>query len=158
MRSRIRTLFAIMLLLAATVASLFFLPLHNGKPLLTRHDIPAAIIALLPEQWRGPNGAMAPEMVTVYRWRDRDGVWHYGSAPPDDGSAYESRTVSTEANAALFPPLMQPAEQPRAGGAATTAQPTAPSPYSAEGLRKLFDDAHNIRDRHQQRRDAQDGQ
>lgn len=147
------------LLLALALLVLFTLPLKDGKPLLAWNQVRLpAVPALQLPQWSGSDGQQAPAQVTVYRWRDQDGVWHYGSSPPPDGRPYESRTIDTAANADLFPAAPAQREQPAGTGAKETepARPAPASPYSAEGIQKLFDDARSLRDTSHERQNAQD--
>jgi hypothetical protein len=146
------------LLLALAVLIPFTLPLKDGKPLLAWNDVklPAALKLRLP-QWADGNTQEVPAQVTVYRWRDGQGVWQYGSSPPADGRPYESRTLDTAANADLFPAAPQQ-EQPSDARTATAepAQPAPLSPYSADGIQKLFEDARSLRDQSQERQAVQD--
>jgi len=81
----------------------FILPLKDGKPLLKWSDIS------MPKQLKVPALSDLPDMpdlpdvsdlysgssdvsVTVYKWRDANGNWHFGDAPPADVS-YERITV-----------------------------------------------------------------
>jgi len=146
------------LLLALAVLVPFTLPLKDGKPLLSWHDVklPSTAALQLP-QWAQGGSREAPAQVTVYRWRDGNGVWQYGSAPPADGRPYESRTIDTAANADLFPSLPRQ-EQPAAAPATEpqAVQPAPASPYSVEGIQKLFDDARSLRDMSHERQNTQD--
>ncbi len=144
------------LLLALAVLVSFALPLKDGKPLLAWNDIKLSSLPKLP-LWAGGAPREAPAQVTVYRWRDQQGVWQYGSSPPPDGRPYESRTIDTAANAELFP-AVPPAEKPSGNRPATAepAQPAPASPYSAEGVQKLFDDARSLRDQSRERQAVQD--
>lgn len=148
-----RTLFKLLLLLLVLASLLFITPLHEGKPLLNWSQVawPTLPTPALPA---APIQAEPTAPVTIYRWRDAHGVWQYGSTPPTDGSAYESRTVETTANAALFPPVA-----PRTAGKTEAAAPApapsaAPSPYSLDAVKQLFDDARKLRDQGNARQQA----
>jgi hypothetical protein len=152
-----RTLFKLLLLLLVVASLLFITPLHEGKPLLSWSQVawPTLPTPTLPA---APIQAEPTAPVTVYRWRDQHGVWQYGSTPPPDGSPYESRTVETTANAALFPPAA-----PRTADKAATTAPApdpapaaAPSPYSLDAVKQLFDDARKLRDQGNARQQAAD--
>lgn len=146
------------LLLALAVLVPFALPLKDGKPLLAWNDIRlSALPKLQLPQWTGSTAREEPAQVTVYRWRDEQGVWQYGSTPPSDGRPYESRSVDTAANADLFPSAPRQ-EQPAAAKTAEPqpVQPAQASPYSAEGIQKLFDDARSLRDMSHERQNTQD--
>lgn len=141
MRRKLIKLMLLLLLLAAVVS--YTLPLRDGKPLLSLSDIelPALPEVRLPQSIDiGGDGATGP--VTFYRWRDRDGIWQYGSAPPPEGIPYESRTVDTTGTVLPSAPAAKTDQADGTPGGTTD----APSPYSADGIRKLFEDARSLRD------------
>lgn len=144
------------LLLALVLLVLFTLPLKDGKPLRSWDDVklPPTPALQLP-QWAQGGARETPAQVTVYRWRDDNGVWQYDSMPPADGRPYESRAIDTAANADLFPSAPRQ-EHPPAAPTPEPARPAPASPYSAEGIQKLFDDARSLRDMSHERQNAQD--
>lgn len=150
----VRKLIVLLLLLAVAAVGLFALPLRNGQPLLTPDDLPPALRTALPARLQP---AATPAVVTIYRWRDAQGIWQYGSSPPPDGRPYESHNVDTAANADLFPAA--PSTGKPSGNRTTTVEPapSAPTtPYSTERVQKLFDDARSLRDQSQERQAVQD--
>ncbi len=69
--------------------------------------------------------------ITVYRWRDRDGNWVYGSEPPP-GVKYETRTVNPDKNVAPSVPTGEKKD----GGSIL--------PFSQEDIRKMFEHATDL--------------
>lgn len=97
----LRVLLALPVLAAA---ALFVLPLRqDGGPLLRWGELKAPGLpelelpsvtfpkAILPQAT--PDG----DAVAVYRWRDRQGIWQYGDAPPE-GTPFETVALDPGAN------------------------------------------------------------
>ena len=82
---RIRLLLLV-LVLGAVCA--FVLPARDGRPLFSFSGAKAKASRLASgfrESRSGGGGARADEgMRTVYKWKDRHGVWHYGNRRPAD--------------------------------------------------------------------------
>ncbi len=163
MRRLFIKLLLLVLLLAVVIP--FALPLRDGKPLLSLSAIkwPTLPEVKLPKvelpQSLDLSGDGATGPVTVYRWRDSDGAWQYSSTPPAAGIAYESRTVDTATN--VVPPLAPAAPAAPAAAAEEkkedkAAAPVAPSPYSPDGVKKLFEDARGVRDMSHERESMRD--
>ncbi len=52
-----------------------------------------------------------PEVISrVYKWQDADGIWQYSDAPPPEGVAVETLSVSNQTN--IIQSVAVPAEQP----------------------------------------------
>ncbi|PKM22642.1 MAG: DUF4124 domain-containing protein [Gammaproteobacteria bacterium HGW-Gammaproteobacteria-14] len=67
--------FLVLVLIAAVIAALLYLPVDNGRPLLSPDTVKAWV-----EPVDAESAPMeAPEM---YRWQDSQGRWQYGSYPP----------------------------------------------------------------------------
>lgn len=118
--SSFRRLIASLLALLVIAAILpFVLPLgKDGKPLLEppKFALPSApeLPNIDPGQWLA--GEEQDNEVTVYRWQDEQGQWHYGEQPPE-GVAYEERTLDTDANLIqALPPASPPTTAPSLGG------------------------------------------
>ena len=92
---------ALLLLLVFAAAFPFVYPMKDGKPLLTLDklklpampDIPVAEVSL-PSMQEG--AAAAP--VTVYKWQDAEGSWHFSNEPPPAGVAYQTTELDPNAN------------------------------------------------------------
>jgi len=73
--STVKYFFLVLALLVAVIAAVLYLPVDNGRPLLS----PATVKAWVESVDTEAESMEAPQM---YRWRDSQGVWQYGSYPP----------------------------------------------------------------------------
>jgi hypothetical protein len=103
--------------LVAALAIPFFINNKDNKPML---ELPTAG-DLMP----GKTEAMLPgNNRTVYKWKDANGVWHYGDQPPAGNTAnVEKMTIVTDAN--IIQSIKPPAPETPAETEPTKAQ--APS-------------------------------
>ena len=93
---------------------------------------------------------------TVYKWRDKEGVWHYSNTEPPQHSNAE--TLHLETNVNVLPASETPATtsdssqmiKTPATAAKSDQKPTEdnsqPSLYSSEGIQKLMQDARNVQE------------
>ena len=90
--------------------------------------------------------------VTVYQWIDKDGVTHFGGTPPTGQGTYEKKEIRASTN------LMQAFKTPEEEEEEVSSQKVARvgSPYSADGVKKLLDDAKGIQDQMNERKAATD--
>ncbi len=87
--------------------------------------------------------SLQADEVTVYKWRDQQGHWHYGEKPPK--AAHEELNIDTEANVTNGNPFA--AAQRRRPAAPKSAPPSPSSPglpYTPGHIRKMLDDIKNI--------------
>ena len=82
-----------------------------------------------------------------YKWYDSEGNIQFTSEPPPDGIEYTLKVFDPNANVILSVEL--PAEQEEADASGTTPVKAAGpdndvNPYSAESIKKLFEDTRNI--------------
>ncbi len=135
--SSFRRLIASLLALLIIAAILpFVLPLgEGGKPLL---ELPRFSAPTLPEvdprQWLEEQ---PDSEVTVYRWRDAEGNWHYGERPPE-GVAYEERVLDTNTNLIQAPPSSRPEPAPAPSSPANPLE-------RARGVEQTLQQAHDQR-------------
>lgn len=129
-----------------TIASLviamgvpFFINNKDDKPMLS---LPTAS-DLMP----GKSETMLPgNNRTVYKWKDAEGVWHYGDEPPANAAtAVEKMSIATNANIiqSVKPPAPEAPAEP-----APQAQPKTPTMTDAnedvlsfERLKNVMNDA-----------------
>ena len=109
--------FTIAMLMGA-LAVPFFINNKDDKPMLsmpTASDLmPGKTETMLPGNNR-----------TVYKWKDADGVWHYGDQPPASTTTkVETMSIATDANIiqSLKPPAPEAPAEP-----APQAQPKTPA-------------------------------
>lgn len=86
----------VILLAAAVVAALLYVPVENGKPLLDAEDVSATLDKSLQAVKQGDAGMDDPGAV-LYRWKDSSGNWQYGDTPPAGVAAepIEKKEVKT---------------------------------------------------------------
>ena len=153
MRKYIRLL--LLLLLFAAIFPFTF-PWKNGKPILDWRELkmPETTTVELPELTL-PQGEEttrpAHQPVTLYRWKDSDGVIQFGNEPPGGGIAFETVEVNPDANL-LQAPTAAPQGQ-ESGAEAPSASPSLPSPLtvSPEEALQIFEDAKEIREMSEER-------
>ncbi|WP_175574297.1 DUF4124 domain-containing protein [Teredinibacter haidensis] len=97
---------------------------------------------------------------TAYKWTDENGVVHYGSeAPAHMQDQAEKMVVDPDTN--MVQGLKPGSTTPTVSDAPISNQPVISSPYNAEGVKKLLDDARDVQrklnDRHEQQRKIIDG-
>ena len=97
------------------------------------------LLALASFYWQG---AVAAE-VTVYKWRDANGQWHYGEKAPK--REHRALTIDTDANVTSGNPFNGrgtdgKSPPPGEGDAARSGLP-----YSPSGIRKMLDDIGQIK-------------
>jgi len=94
--------------------------------------------------------ATSPKHTTkVYKWRDKEGAWHFSNQPPPEGVAssvitYRSDTNITQApKAPAEPTPTTPASKPAATPPADSNVPLLPI-TDPERVKQLIDDAKNV--------------
>lgn len=88
--------------------------------------------------------ALQAAEVTVFKWQDDQGRWHYGEKPPK--AAHEELNIDTEANVTAGDPFDSSPHLPP-----STSQSAPDSsdgglrlPYTPGRIRKMLDDIKNI--------------
>lgn len=137
-RKVIRTLF---LLLVVATLFLFVYPLKDGKPLLSLDkirmpeipDIPLPDVAL-----PTPGNDEAAE-VTVYKWQDSDGSWHFSNELPPAGVRYETSRINPDSNRiSSVPGAASDTQKQTDGNGNATAEKAMPFGYSAETISEMM--------------------
>ncbi len=82
-------------ILAAALVAPFFMENKDGNPMLSlpgKADlVPDTLNSELP-------ASVNPAIKKVYKWKDAQGVWHYGDTPPPGTAQVETLEVNTNAN------------------------------------------------------------
>lgn len=90
--------------------------------------------------------------VTVYKWTDKDGVTHFGGTAPTGQGDYEKKEISANAN--VVQRLKTPEEEAKEEQTSQVTQ--LGSPYSADAVKDLMDDAKKIKKDMEERQSATD--
>ncbi|MEO0996749.1 MAG: hypothetical protein AAFX58_04450 [Pseudomonadota bacterium] len=153
-------LFVKLLILVLLLASVgpFFLKGPDGEPLWSYREVLHAAKAKLgritstPVSLPSPAALQPGDDVTVYRWQDASGEWHFAGEPPV-GVSFDELKIDPDTNAIQ----MERAEPPVAAAPAeSTAEPAAGDapandPYRGplpdpEATRQLIEDARALQD------------
>lgn len=135
----------LILLLSLAIVLAFILPW--GNPLLTWKQLKQYKSAIpLPATVHDDQ-----REVTVYRWRDTEGNWHFSNEPPAEGIDYQVLEVNPDTN--LIPGLPGKNPPPASGGEAENASLFG---YSAEDLNKLLDGSGDADEAIKQRQEQQE--
>ncbi len=125
-----------------------------GWPLLKLNDINLPTLKAMGEKLPDlPEiGKRSGQTVTVYRWREKNGSWSFGSEPPA-GVKYDAISVYPDAN--LIPGLAQQekgetADTPVASSSDSD-KPASLMGYSAEDVSKIMQSAREARTAIEQR-------
>ena len=143
----------IVLVVIAALAGPFFIKGPDGRPLWTINDVKASIVG----KWLGLKNdleqgfdsvgvdAMSDD-VTVYRWQDESGQWHFAAEPPP-GVTADSFVIDPDTNMISLPALPAAAEEvaAEAEGEATEIKTQVPEAYpDAEATKQLIEDVRNL--------------
>ena len=102
------------------------------------------ISSVLPENI---NSVTTDTDVEVYKWRDENGVMHFGSAPPQYGGVVEK--MNLKANQNIMDPVRVVAEEANVivgQGDDTIKQVSVENPYSPEGMADLLNQTQGLAD------------
>ena len=85
--------------------------------------------------------------VIFYKWYDADGNVQFTTEPPPEGIEYTTKGYDPNTNViqSLKPPKQEAASEAQPSSQKKTNSPAeTATPYSKEGIKKLFEDAKNI--------------
>lgn len=135
-RKVIRTL---LLLLVVATLFLFVYPLKDGKPLLSVDKIrlPAMPDVSLPDVALPTSGTGDTAEVTIYKWQDSEGGWHFSNEPPPAGVRYETSRINPDANRIGSVPGAASDTQKQTREGKTTGE-EKPFDYSAEKISEMM--------------------
>ncbi len=153
-------LFVKLLILVLLLASVgpFFLKGPDGEPYWSYREVLQAARAKLgrltsaPASLPSPKALQPGDDVTVYRWQDASGEWHFAGEPPA-GVSFDELKIDPDTNAIQMeraePPAAAAAAEPTAGPAAAAAP--ASDPYlgplpDPEATRQLIEDARALQE------------
>jgi len=137
----------LLLILAGTLP--FFFP--PGRPLLSWKSIETPklpdIDVSMPSFDSKEEATTRP--VTVYRWKDSQGGWHYSNQAPEGDVAYERMSVNPDTNMVPAEPVAQ-AEAPAPEGQEIQSA-NEEFDYSPEEVLRLKEKAREARDKMERR-------
>lgn len=157
-RTVIRVL--LLLLLFAGVFP-FVYPMKDGKPLLSLNsltlpkmpDVSLPDISLSAEQEATP-----ATPVTVYKWQDSSGNWHFSSEKPPAGVTYEASEVDPNANliqgVAKAPATAKP-EKPAETDSGVQSDKEIVFGYTPEKISEMMKKTRNVKKALEQRQQAE---
>jgi hypothetical protein len=143
-----------LLLLTLILAAIFpfTFPLRDGRPLLDWRKISLPNGPELPEVALPPVDVPGDEesrIVTLYKWRDRQGVVQFTGEPPAKGTPFERMAVDPNTN--MIQAYVPPEPLADAGEEETEAEdeelkpPTSPlDVYDQEQIKKIIDKAKRV--------------
>lgn len=160
-----------LLLLLLVAAGIFPFLYPPGQPWLSWREVelpqlPSLDVEMeIPELSDLQGDEEKSEPVTVYRWQDEDGGWHFAATPPE-GSQAEPMQLDPDAN------LIRSLPNEQASAEKSEGEPNGPAVdgesdamefnYSAEEISELIGKAREARDaldaRHQQQAEIIEGQ
>lgn len=82
------------LVLVAAIGFPFFMENHKGEPMLS---LPGKA-DLMPDSDAASSIGLPATTTQVYKWQDKDGVWHYGDVPPAGLKSVETVEVDSRTN------------------------------------------------------------
>ena len=147
-----KLLIKLMLTLLVLAAALPFTPfMPGGKPLLSLGNLkwPKLEAPSLPAL-KPAGGTSSSNNQTFYKWHDAKGNLHFSDQPPK-GHTAQLETVEVNPNTNLIPGVKAPPPQPQQKPAQEATATSLPSPYSPDQIKRLFDEAHKIKQQSEQR-------
>lgn len=151
------------------IATLYYLPLSQGRT----PDAPLETIKMVANKiWYkiksidisipkiSKSTPPSSGSVTVHRWKDKTGQWHYSNTPPKHRNTleqYSSLVVNPEINMikSVQPEQKKPdTKTPPKEPSTTPAEHDPANPYSKDAIKKLFKQAETISENMQNRERA----
>lgn len=147
-----------LIILAGALAIPFFMKNKQGEPMMSLPGLkdlsPSSIVSNVPSPASNR---------TVYKWKDHNGVWHYGDQPPE-GVQFSTLVVNDKTNIIQSTPVPKTDSAPTKAtlnnepkNTYTPSKNTYAPPKSDEEVLTLdralniVDDAHAVRDMMEQR-------
>lgn len=98
---------------------------------------------------KGFSNAVTDEKISVYKWRDENGVMQFSNTPPAGGAVAEQVVLKPNNN------IVQAVKIPQKEAVAEEVNSSAPNPYSIQGMKKVMDDAKGVEQLLQNRHEQQ---
>jgi len=142
-----------LILLGGALSVPFFMKNKQGEPMMslpTLNDLSPGNIA-----------SKAPGISndrTVFKWKDEQGVWHYGDQPPANNTQFSTLVVNDQTNIIQSTPIPKDepvppatAMDPKDEKAGYTPPKNEEDVLTLERALNIVDDAHAVRDMMEQR-------
>lgn len=140
-----------LVILGGALAIPFFMKNKQGEPMMSLPEIKD----LSPSEMISSTPGISSER-TVYKWKDANGVWHYGDQPPE-GSQFSTLVVNDQTNIIQSTPIPEKAPPPTKVASNAETKNTYTPPKNNEDTLTLdralniVDDAHAVREMMEQR-------
>jgi hypothetical protein len=95
------------------------------------------------------SNAVTEEKVSVYKWRDKNGVMQFSNTPPASGAVAELIVLNPNSN------IVQAVKIPQQEAFTEEVNSSAPNPYSIQGMKQVMDDAKGVEQLLQNRHEQQ---
>jgi len=95
------------------------------------------------------SNAVTEEKVSVYKWRDKNGVMQFSNTPPASGAVAELIVLKPNSN------IVQAVKIPQQEAFTEEVNRSAPNPYSIQGMKQVMDDAKGVEQLLQNRHEQQ---
>ena len=151
---------------------LYYIPLLNGYPPFYHLSIIADKFSSPLDQLKDVERKVKTQVkqalpksdakpVKVYRWQDKAGKWHFSDSPPPKGQAYEEQIIDPATNVIQSTPVIAKKTPPEENKQKETEkadkkEPPSSGPASAEGVKKLIQQANDIKAMMEQRQAQMD--
>ncbi len=142
-----------LILLGGALAVPFFMKNKQGEPMMSLPGLndlsPSELASKAPR---------LPSERTVFKWKDEQGVWHYGDQPPSQSTEFSTLVVNDQTNIIQSPP--KPKDEPSLSSTSSQANSDKKGyqpPKNSEDVLTLdralniVDDAHAVREMMEQR-------
>ncbi len=140
-----------LIILAGALAIPFFMKNKQGDPMMSLPEMkdlsPSSLVSNTPN--------MSSDR-TIYKWKDANGVWHYGDQPPE-GSQFTTLVVNDKTNILQSTPVPEKTAPPNKATPNTDNKNAYTPPKNNEDTLTLdralniVDDAHAVREIMEQR-------
>ncbi len=147
-----------LVLLGGALAVPFFMKNKQGDPMMS--------LPTLNELSPGNIASKAPSISsdrTVFKWKDKQGAWHYGDQPPSNSTQFSTIIVNDQTNIIQPPPVPQdePESSPTMLSSKDSKAGYAPPKnkddvLTLERALNIVDDAHAVREMMEQRNNQLD--
>lgn len=132
------------LLIIACILPLFIKG-PDGEPIMSLSDwvpeVPDAVSDLAGEVTPDP---VSSDPVTVYKWQDEDGQWHFSNQPPEVPDGAETMELSGDINLMESVEIPEKRQQPTTTASASTPSFTGPMTVAPEQVKEMMETVNSL--------------